>query len=522
MIPAIKSQFLARSIAWLVTSVLLAACGGGGGDNGSGSSVSNAAPARGMLLDSPPELLSTVTAPALLLQLNAASNQQLLALSDTPVCDVLVYHIRYTTIGGANEPTTASAALMVPTGVGSSCTGGRPIVLYAHGTTTDRAFNMADTQNAETLSLMALFAAHGFIVVAPNYAGYDTSTLPYHPYLIADQQSADMIDALRAARTALPFASATLTKDNGKLFITGYSQGGYVAMATHREMQAEGMSVTASAPMSGPYALAAFVDSVFYGEVNGGATISATLLLTAYQAAYGNIYADPVDVFEPQYAVGIQSLLPTTLVRSELYAHGKLPQYALFSNTPPAPEFADITPPTAPANLSEVFALGFGDGNLLQNSYRLSYLRDAQAHPDGGFPTSTTGAPADSPQLPWRKALRKNDLRDWVPTAPMLLCGGADDPVVFWLNTHLMQGYWAQHAAASAPISVLDLESATSADDSYAALKNGFTLAKDLVAANAVAQGATDGGAVAVAEAYHTTLVAPFCLAAVRSFFAGQ
>ena len=99
---------------------------------------------------------------------------------------------------------------MVPTGLGASCTGARPIVLYAHGTTTDRAFNMANMQNAETLFLAALFASQGYIVVAPNYAGYDTSTLPYHPYLIADQQSKDMIDALTAARTALPFASATL------------------------------------------------------------------------------------------------------------------------------------------------------------------------------------------------------------------------------------------------------------------------------------------------------------------------
>ena len=41
-----------------------------------------------------------------------------------------------------------------------------------------------------------------------------------------------------------------------------------------------------------------------------------------------------------------------------------------------------------------------------------------------------------------------------------------------------------------------------------------------LVAANAVAQGATDGGALAVAEAYHTILVAPFCFAAVKTFFA--
>jgi len=142
---------------------------------------------------------------------------------------------------------------------------------------------MANMQNALTLSLAALFASQGYIAVAPNYAGYDTLTLPYHPYLIADQESKDMIDALTAARTALPFTSATLTKDSGQLFITGYSQGGYVAMATHRAMQAAGMKVTATAPMSGPHALAAFVDAVFYGEVNGDATVSVTLLLTAYQ-----------------------------------------------------------------------------------------------------------------------------------------------------------------------------------------------------------------------------------------------
>ena len=500
----------------LLASLQLAACGGGG-NAGSGAA---GAPARGALLQDPPQLLSTVTAPTLLLELNAATNLQLLSLSGNPVCDILIYDIRYETVGGANEATTASAALLIPTGLGAACTGSRPMVLYAHGTTTDRAFSMANMQNTETLFLAALFAAKGYIVVAPNYAGYDTSALPYHPYLIADQQSKDMIDALTAARTALPLASAALTKDSGQLFITGYSQGGYVAMATHRAMQAAGMPVTAAAPMSGPYALAAFVDAVFYGEVNGGATASSTLLLTAYQKAYGNIYADPSDIFESQYAGGIDSLLPSTTPRSQLYAQGKLPEYALFSSTPPDPAFAADTPPTTPANLAEVFALGFGAGNLIRNSYRLSYLEDAQSNPDGGWPTATTGAAAASPGLPWRRALAINDLRNWVPTAPVLLCGGDVDPLVFWLNTELMQGYWASHAPASAPIGVLDLESAASANDPYASLKKDFATAKDLVAATAVAQGAADGGALAVAEAYHTLLVAPFCFAAVKSFFA--
>src|ERR1700736_2868982 len=245
-------------------SLLLAACGGGTGNGNANSG--GATPARGTLLQSPPKLLSTVTAPTLLLELNAAANQQLFSLSGAPVCDILMYDIQYETVGGANEATTASAALLVPTGLGANCTGTRPIVLYAHGTTTDRTFTMANMQNTETLFLAALFATKGYIVVAPNYAGYDTSALGYHPYLIADQQSKDMIDALTAARTALPLASATLTKDSGQLFVTGYSHGGYLAMATHRAMQAAGMKVNASVPMSGPYTLAAFADAVFYGE----------------------------------------------------------------------------------------------------------------------------------------------------------------------------------------------------------------------------------------------------------------
>ena len=198
---------------------------------------------------------------------------------------------------------------------------------------------------------------------------------------------------------------------------------------------------------------------------------------------------------------------------------GSLPEYALFSSTPPAPAYADITPPLAPENLAEVFALGFGAGNLLQNSYRLSYLTDAQANPDGGFPAITTGIAAASPGLAWRQTLKTNDLRNWVPSSPVLLCGGDVDPIVFWLNTRLMQDYWASHAPATAPV-VLDLESTPSAGDPYANLQNDFALAKALVAAAAVAQGATDGGALAVAEAYHATLVAPFCFAAAKSFFA--
>jgi hypothetical protein len=511
---------IAPTIAWF-SLLVLAGCGGSMSGSNPGGTM--ARPPRGSLLGVP-SLIANVPSPTLLAELSSAANQQILALGGAPTCDVLSYRIQYETVGGSNEATTASAALMVPTGVGARCGGKRPIVLYAHGTTTDKSFDIADLNNdnnAEGLLLAAFFATQGYVVVAPNYAGYDTSKLTYHPYLVADQQSKDMEDALTAARAALPVTSALQTSDSGQLFITGYSQGGYVAMATLRAMEAAKKPVTAAAPMSGPYALSAFVDAVFSGEVTIDAPVVTTFLLTAYQHVYSNVYTNPGTVFEAQYATGIDTLLPSTTPRSQLYVQGKLPQNALFSSTPPNPSYASITPPTTPANLAPEFALGFGSGNLITNSYRLTYLLDAQSQPDGGWPTVTTGLPAASPGIGLREDLKMNDLRGWAPATPILLCGGNADPTVFWLNTQLVQDYWASHPPANGA-TVLDVDSAATANDPYANLKSGFSAAKHIVATAAVAQGATDGGAMAVAQAYHSSLVPPFCLVAVRSFFADR
>jgi hypothetical protein len=292
-------------------------------------------------------------------------------------------------------------------------------------------------------------------------------------------------------------------------------------MATHRLLQQSGQSVTASAPMSGPYALAALGDAFFYGQVGRSAPLFITYAVTGYERAYGNIYTVPTDFFEARYATGIETLLPTTGTRSELFAQGKLPSDQLFSSTPPDPAYAPYTPATTPANLAHVFALGFGPENLVTNAYRLAYLQDAQAHPDGGFPNTIDGRPAAAPANGLRQAFKTNDLRNWVPASPVLLCAGNEDPTVFYLNTQLMQGYWTANGASASTIRVLDLDSDITVGDPYATLKGGFVLAKEAVAADAVAHGATDGGAAAVSAAYHAGLVPPFCLSAVQSLFDG-
>jgi predicted esterase len=449
--------------------------------------------------------------------------QRLLELLSPPKCGIDIHQLRYNTVDPAGAAITASGALMIPTGADPACQGPRPIIVYAHGTQVERAFNQANITNEDNLEglLAALaFTAQGYVLVAPNYAGFDTSTLPYHPYLNADQQSKDVVDALTAARSALPTSFAPTVTDSGKLFVTGYSQGGHVAMATHRLLQQSGATITASAPMSGPYALAASSDAIFFGQVTRTMPLLLTYVTVGYQRAYGNVYTNATDIFEARYATGIETLLPSAVPRSQIYAEGRLPRDQLFSSTPPDPAFAPFTPATTPASLAHVFATGFGPENLVTNAFRLAYLRDAQLNPDGGFPLVTDGRPAANPTNRLRQALKANDLRTWTPTAPVLLCAGNEDPTVLYMNTQLMRDYWSANGAVT-PIRVLDLDSSIAIGDPYAARKLGFQAAKAAVVAAAVAGGASDNGRAAVSEVYHSSLVPPFCLSAVKSFFDG-
>ena len=496
---------------------------------------------------------------------NAAEidNQLLLAekaslgatLTAPATCGVTVEKISYPTQGSAGEATNATAALMLPNGDAADCQGSRPVLLYAHGTDIEKSYDLTQVGNndnpaaANATLIAANYAAQGYIVIAPNYAGYDSSALDYHPYLDAKQQSAEMVHALDSARLLMNQQHAannsnyTKIKDSGKLFISGYSQGGHVAMATARLLQQAGKPVTAIAPASGPYALAAFSDAMFAGKVGGGATAFTPLLATAMQRSYGGIYQNPTDAFTANYA---NTKLPNMLSFSELIMAGKLPQTALFQATQTEQGF------------------GFADKDyLIQSSFRAAYLADAQARPDGLFIANGNGMPANDPQFNIRKALKVNDLRGYVPTMPTLLCGGNQDPTVFYdLNTGsmmaLLQGANASitNPAAQLNVTILDVDATNEATRKQPtgipignALKNPWMLTSAITTvqenfANKVGQvsgtafnaaykqalanglssteatkAATEAAQVTIASTYHGGLASIACNQATREFF---
>lgn len=530
---------------WLAST--LAACGS---DNNSATTppakTGVASLPTGNLINDP--LTTKNLTPSALTQLFNTTDPDFSQVAATPKCGVRVEYMQYDTVDVKGNKTDATGAVFIPTGTDASCSGNRPIVLNAHGTATTKAYNFAEVGNANNEAgpaatlLAALFAGQGYVVISPNYAGYDKSSLAYHPYLNAQQQSHEMADALKAGREVVRrTGSATNVADNGKLFVTGYSQGGYVTMATTRYLETLKEPVTAALPISGPYAMEAFGDVVFGGKVMLGATFFAPLMARNYQEQYGNIYAKPSDMFAPANADEIPSLLPSaSMTDMQLILSGKLPASAMFQKAPTGNSTLDTISPSDPA-----FSFGFDATQyLVKTDYRLGYLADAQKNVDWAVPylqgyTNYSPVPATLPEHPLRKALKANDLRGYLPTMPVIMCGGNQDPMVFFdVNSSLMKTLWDTdtNKTSATKLGIIDIDvtnRATRQKPVYQTLgfdtvnnnsiqsqsekmQAGFASKVQNIAANAAANGGNPSQAVAMQ--YHG-LVTPYCMGVAQTLF---
>lgn len=432
-----------------ISALFLSACGGSGHDDGDTLPSQNAPYQVGY---ASPAVYSAIKSDA-----DAAAVFQLAdaVAGSSDLCDVKIMRMVYDTVGGAGEAATSSGVVMMPqaTGTNANCTGDRPTVLYAHGTEDDSRFDLsqfiADSDNpsaSEATILLAFFASRGYNVIAPNYAGYADSSLNYHPYLDEKQQSTEMINALDHVKTYSADIGINMSAD---LFISGLSQGGYVAMATHKALQAKGETVRASVPISGPYAMLDFVDTVFAGYVNGGSTLFAPMLLTAMDKA-NDVYTNPSEVYSSTFATTAEDALPRSGGHDAAVAAGLLPERALFTGTPPVG-----------ANL--VNQAGFGSPALISDAFRNAYLLDIQ----------TNGA---NPVMKARAVVKDADLRNWTPTTPVMMCGTQNDPIVYFSNTTKMASHWAGVPTALSLNLDADPTSLTAPLNAFAAINGAWQL----------------------------------------------
>jgi pimeloyl-ACP methyl ester carboxylesterase len=348
------------SLSLISVAALLAACGGSDPSNGS--------------LKESPVLLTTLTKA----QLDAGP---LVGLSGKAKCDVKVVSLNYVTPGAKGEPSNASGVLLLPSG--ADCTAAAPLVAYAKGTDVQKPRTLANPLDGETGLLAAMYAGQGYAVVATDYLGFAKSTYSFHPYLHADSEATSVIDSIRAARNAVSTQGASL---NGKVMLTGYSQGGHASMAAHREIEKNlsgEIKVVAGAHLAGPYNLSG---SMKLPDAIAGYQFFVPYLITAWQKIYGNIYNNVNDAFKAPYVDGIESLLPNpTLNYTTLVTSGKLP--GINGETPNQARDALFQP---------------------------AFVSDILTNPNN----------------PTFLAAKKNDLLDWSPKSQTMLCSGSGDPTV--------------------------------------------------------------------------------------------
>ncbi|MFT2017815.1 alpha/beta hydrolase [Streptomyces sp. 796.1] len=232
---------------------------------------------------------------------------------------IAAYRLTYATVSPTGQPTTASALFVLPDG------GAKRLATVAehHGTTGYRGGAPSTGGDYSTLGAW-LYASGGRAAVAPDYLGLGTGP-GTHPYVDTASSVTASIDALRAARTAATQHGRTLTRD---VHVTGFSQGGQVAMAVGKEL-ARGADrhfrLRSLAPVAGPYDIAGQeLPALFDGRIEDGSAVYYLSYFLTAQNRLHHLYGDPREVYREPYASTIEALFDNDHTEEEI-ARGLAP-----------------------------------------------------------------------------------------------------------------------------------------------------------------------------------------------------
>jgi pimeloyl-ACP methyl ester carboxylesterase len=168
--------------------------------------------------------------------------------------DVQAYTIIYkTTYKGS--PIEASGVIYIPQGLTSPA----PLLSLHHGTTLDKSQAPSET---DEFSGFEFFGSAGYITLVPDFIGYGASDDIFPPYYNQEHAALAVTDMIKAATEFLLEEEILY---NEKLFLAGYSEGGFVTLAAARDLEdnpIQGLTVTAVAAGAGGYDLENMVHEI--------------------------------------------------------------------------------------------------------------------------------------------------------------------------------------------------------------------------------------------------------------------
>jgi dienelactone hydrolase len=197
---------------------------------------------------------------------------------------VALYRVAYETIIPelGNQKVVAYGLVAIPEGASN----GAPVLSFQHGT----AFSRGDAPtnfngHMETKLALLQFASQGYIVVAADYVGNGPYSTEPNSYFVKGVSEQAMFDMHTASMSFLKKMNLT----PGKLFLLGWSQGGYNTLLHFRKLERSGVEVDGVATASGPADPARGVIRSLFARRSFDAPYSAAAT-TNMMFAYENYY----------------------------------------------------------------------------------------------------------------------------------------------------------------------------------------------------------------------------------------
>jgi hypothetical protein len=197
---------------------------------------------------------------------------------------VRLYRVTYPSVipERGNKPTIATGLLAVPDTAQITF----PMVSYQHGTVYEKQqVPSFPEQSPETQLMLAQFAGQGYVLIGADYFGLGLSA-ESEGYMVKGSHQQATYDMVTASRAVLDDLKLT----TNKLFLAGWSKGGFVTLAMLEKLEAAGMpvasAVTASAPADVSVALNGFLS--FPRKIDASWVTTLFILSSfSYETYYG-------------------------------------------------------------------------------------------------------------------------------------------------------------------------------------------------------------------------------------------
>lgn len=199
---------------------------------------------------------------------------------------VRLYRITYASVVPEqdNRPIVATGLLAIPDVEGTTF----PLVSYQHGTVFKKTeVPSVPNQSPETKLMVAQFAGQGYVLIGSDYFGMGASTEPESYGIMGSQQQASL-DMLRASQAVLRQMKISTTK----LFICGWSEGGFATLAFLQRLERTGVKVDGAATASGPADIYSLLNGFLnFPRKNDAAWANILYILSAF--SFENYYRIP-------------------------------------------------------------------------------------------------------------------------------------------------------------------------------------------------------------------------------------